>query len=219
MYFELENKFEKNSIARKTNKALLLILGFFLILLLIVICIFQVELKILVDFLLVLAYSVLSCTSFYLYLFFNSHRKGQKNIKSFFRINETKKLYLKLLHDEDIKLLKDILLEHNINTRPKLSEVIRHYQCLLPRNNESQFTVIPVLALVVSLLALLFNPEVLSSVANVNIIVFVIFSVIFLYGFLYLPLIQVFRVFGKYALYERIEESLSEIYMNYYSKK
>jgi len=38
------------------------------------------------------------------------------------------KLYQLQVHDNDIKLLMDILKKHNINTRPKQLEAIRHYQ-------------------------------------------------------------------------------------------
>lgn len=155
----------------------------------------------------------------YIFVFFNGLTKKERSIKSFFNIINTTDTYKEKIHDDDIKILKEILEEHKINTRPKIEEAIRHYQCLLPRKTVPTGRLISILALVISVLALLVNETVIKSVENIKFILLILFTVILFYGIVWLIGNTIFRVFGKDALYTRIEDSLSEIYMTYYSDK
>lgn len=155
----------------------------------------------------------------YIYIFFKGLPNEQRNIKRFFNVIGTIDNYRDTLHTDDIKILKEILEEHKIDTRPKVEEAIRHYQCLLPRKVLPTGRLISILALVISTLALLVNETVLKSTENIKYILEIIFAVILFYALICLVEKTIFRVFGKSALYTRIEESLSEIFMTYYLKK
>ena len=152
-------------------------------------------------------------------MFFIGLTKDKRTIKAFFSIVETIQAYQNKLHDEDIKILKAILEEHKINTRPKIKEAIKHYQCLLPRKILQTGQFFSFLAFVISTLALLVSETVIASAENVGFILGIILTVIIVYAVISLIEKNIFRVFGKDALYTRIEDSLSQIFMNYYLKK
>ena len=101
-----------------------------------------------------------------------------------------------------------------INTRPKVEEAIRHYQCLLPKRVSQTGQLLSILAFVISTLALLTSETVLQSVENVSFILGIILTVVIIYIAVRLIEKNIFRIFGKDALYTRIEDSLAEIFRN-----
>ena len=119
---------------------------------------------------------------------------------------------------EDIKILSGILKENNINTRPKVQETIRHYQCLLPRKIISSGQLLAILAFTISVMALLFSEPIMASIGNVQVVLEIILSVIIIYAAIRIIEKNYFRCFGNDELYVRLEASLSEIFMDYYLK-
>lgn len=154
----------------------------------------------------------------YFYIFFYVAIKTEWEYRNIFKVDETKAMYLDLIHKSDIKILKDILKEHNINTRPKMQEAIRHYQTLLPRKITSS-NFLSVLAFSISVLSLLFSDFVLASKENMQEVLAII--IIIALGYLAVRIINknYFKFLSKEDLYGRIEASLSEIFMNFYEKK
>ena len=219
MYLQIENKFKKNSKIRTSQ--LLFIFG---ALLLAITCSILLNLiKSEENYwgfyaLILLIGSFVSYAICHVFMFFIGLTKDKRTIKAFFSI-ETIQAYQNRLHNEDIKILKAILEEHKINTRPKIEEAIKHYQCLLPRKISQTGQLLSILAFVISTLALLVSETVIASAENVGFIVGIIFAVIIIYTVIRLIENNIFRMFGKDALYTRIEDSLSEIFMTYYLKK
>ena len=123
------------------------------------------------------------------------------------------------MHTEDIKTLRNILKSYNINTRPKVQETIRHYQCLLPRKIIAEGQLLTILALVISIIALLFSEPFATSEANMEIFFIILLMVIISYLIIQFIAKDILKIFSKEALYTRLEASLSEILMTYYSKK
>lgn len=133
-------------------------------------------------------------------------------------IENIKNKYQEIIYKEDIKILTEILKQNKINTRPKVQETIRHYQCMLPRRIESTGKLLTILAFAISIMALLFSDTVISSMKNVQVIFVIVFVVVVMYWGIHIIEKNYFRIFGKEELYIRLEASLSEIFMIYYLK-
>lgn len=133
-------------------------------------------------------------------------------------IENIKNKYQEIIYKEDIKILTEILKQNKINTRPKVQETIRHYQCMLPRRIESTGKLLTILAFAISIMALLFSDTVISSMKNVQVIFVIVFVVVVMYWVIHIIEKNYFRIFGKEELYIRLEASLSEIFMIYYLK-
>ena len=124
------------------------------------------------------------------------------------------KLYQIQTHDKDIGILKIILKEHNVNTRPKQLEAIRHYQALIPRNIIGGSSFISVLAFAISIIALILDDKVYYNEENLKFIFTFLFVVSLIYLIFYLFNKNIFKLFGSAELYKRLESSISEIYMD-----
>lgn len=220
MYSIIENEFTRNSMTRASQ--LLLVLGSILLSL---ICTFITELlakdKNLASVYLcvLLIGEIIFYVICYIYIFIKGTKKKQRTIKTFFQIRQTIQDYKKIIHDIDIELLNEILKDFKINTRPKIEEAIRHYQCLLPRRVKQSGQLMSLLALAISFLALLSSEPILNSLESASFIIGVLLTVVIMYLFAKWINDNVFRAFSKEMLYIRIEESLSEIFMCYYKKK
>ena len=140
----------------------------------------------------------------------NEEEFSWRNIWNVIKIT---RLYTITVHKKDIALLVKILKNHGVNTRPKVLEVLRHYQCLLPRKTRGGISVISILALSISALALIFNDYVQNSEINQMIVLAVIFGVLLVCLLAYQLNKDIFRYFGENAFNERIEMAISEIWM------
>ncbi len=220
MYLQIENEFKNNS--KTLASQLLLILGAFLFS-----CVCTIFLNAVVKkgygeniyALILFGGMFIFYVICYVFVFFKGLKKEQRTVKAFFKVSATIRAYQNKIHSDDIKILKEILEKHKINTRPKVEEAIRHYQCLLPRKVSQSGQLLSILAFVISVLALLVTETVMQSVENVGFILGIILTVILIYALVRLIEKNIFRSFGKDALYTRIEDSLSEIFMTYYLKK
>lgn len=220
MYLQIENEFKENSRIRSSQ--ILFIVGAILFVLINSSFLDQIRASNFTNeyYLLVfLGDTFLFYFICYLFVFFKGTDKRYRSVKNFISVHKTIHAYQDKLHEKDISILKEILQDYNIDTRPKVEEAIRHYQCLLPRKVSQTGQLLSILALVVSILALLVSEMVSQSVENVEFILGIILTVIIIYIVVRLIEKNVFRIFGKDALYTRIEDSLSEIFMTYYLKK
>ena len=220
MYLQIEEEFKKQSKTR--NAQVLFVLGAFLLALICTMILNKIagidnyEIAYTITLLLGLFIFYVIC---YTFMFVIGLCKKQCSFKQFFKIKDTICTYQKKLHNDDIKILQGILKNHKINTRPKVEEAIRHYQCLLPRKVSQPGQLLTILAFVISTLALLFSETVISSTINIQLIVGIIITIIIIYAVVRIIEKNIFRIFGKDVLYMRIEDSLSEIFMTYYLKK
>ncbi len=220
MYLQIEEEFKKRSKTR--NAQALFVLGVILFALICTTLLDKITGKdnyeICYAIILLLGMFIFY-TICYTFIFVIGLSKKQRSFKQFFKIKDTIHSYQEKLHSDDIKILQEILEKHKINTRPKVEEAIKHYQCLLPRKISQTGQLLSILAFVISTLALLVSETVLQSVENVGFILGIILTVTIIYLSVRLIEKNIFRIFGKDALYMRIEDSLSEIFMTYYLKK
>lgn len=219
MYLQIENEFRQKSRFLKQNLILILCSVALVTVLIAVYNIAEEKNRIAVVIVGFFIGLFLMWITFYAIIYFKHVNKEKKSFCAFFRFSTTLHTYQEKIHNEDIQTLKQILKEHKINTRPKIEEAIKHYQCLLPRKTSQTGQLLSILALVISMLALLVSETVIASAENVGFILEIILTVIIVYAVISLIEKNIFRVFGKDALYTRIEDSLSEIFMTYYFKK
>ena len=159
-----------------------------------------------------LVVSVICLIAIYYLLVFLKINRTNKNM-NFVKVKANIREIQKQLHIQDIELLKEIFKEQNINTRAEVQEVIRHYQCLIPRKTISSGTMLSILAFTISTMAFIFNETTNTITTNVNIFLSIMAIVVIVYFLLKFINDNTFKLFGKYALYERLESSASEIYM------
>ena len=155
----------------------------------------------------------------YIYIFYRCTKSFSLQFKDFFKLNQIINKYQEFMHTEDIKTLRNILKNYNINTRPKLQETIRHYQCLLPRKIIAEGQLLTILALAISIIALLFSEPFVTSESNIEALFVILLTVIIGYSVIQFIAKNILKIFSKEALYSRMEASLSEIFMTYYLKK
>lgn len=155
----------------------------------------------------------------YVYIFIRVKKCFSLHLKDFFNISQILNKHQEFMHKEDIKVLQDILKNHSINTRPKLQEAIRHYQCLLPRKVISNGQLLAILAFAASIIALWFSEPFLHSDSSLDIILFILTVVAIFYLIIRFVATSILKIFSNDALYTRLEASLSEIFMTYYLKK
>lgn len=217
MYLQIEEDFKRRSKNRKSQ--ILFILAVFVFA---IIAYFPLE-KLFTEDDYFLEYYILVCFLLVLFLvlcyvyIFSQTRKIKK--LSFLNLNEVLNCYFENIHNSDLKILSEILKENDINTRPKVQEAIRHYQCLLPRKVASSGQLLTILALVISIIALLFSEPFANSESNMEAFFVILLTVIIGYIVIQFIAKNIFKIFGKDALYKRLEASLSEIFMTYYLKK
>ena len=132
-----------------------------------------------------------------------------------FDIDHNKSEFSKRLQQKDLVILKEILLENNVNTRDEIKQLITHYQCLLPQRLKRSGITSTVFALVVSIWALLYKESIDYALFNLFLILIVTISIVVLYGATLIIYNEWFKIFGKSALYSRLETALTEIYVNY----
>lgn len=220
MYAQIEYEFKKNSKTHNSRVLFgLLVLLYIFVTLIIIINAEDHEFFELIYVVCVISEAILFCIACYVFMYFMGVDKSERSLKSFFKIGYTLQEYQDKIHNNDIELLKVILEEYNINTRPKVEEAIRHYQCLLPRKVVQPGQLISILAFVISMIALFLNEIIIKSKENISFIVLILLTTTALYALVRFVGNNVIRVFGKDAFYARIEDSLSEIFMSYYLKK
>lgn len=156
-----------------------------------------------------------ACTLFLIYFYIIDQIKDNEefSFKKLLNFKQNVILFVETLHDKDIKLLIEILKENGINTRPKVHEVLHHYQCLLPRRTIESSQIMAILAFTVSVLTLILQNEVLLNQYKMAVIVMVILVVVLFYLIWNMMNRNIFRAFGKDAFNERMESALSEIWI------
>lgn len=156
---------------------------------------------------------ILCLLNCYMVIYLSIRKEPQFSKKNCWRLISMVRLYKTVMHNNDIEILIKILQEEGVNTRPKVLEVLRHYQCLLPRNTIGKSQFISILALSVSVLAFVFS-NILSKPFEYQLItILCILGVLFVYVLGCALNKKVFYFFGEAALITRIEMAVSEIWM------
>lgn len=150
----------------------------------------------------------------YLYMVISNWNIIKKNLWKIFDINYNISEYNRSLQQKDLVILKELLKENKVNTRTEMQELIRHYQCLLPRTIPRSGVTLSIFALVVSIWSLIYKESVDNALHNLFLIIVVSISVLIVYGLSLSIYNKWFRIFGNAALYSRLESALAEIYVN-----
>ncbi|MBO4539899.1 MAG: hypothetical protein J5781_06440 [Clostridia bacterium] len=118
---------------------------------------------------------------------------------------------------QDKENLTKIIENKGINTRIEIQEAIRHYQNLIPRRVISGGYLTSIFALVISVLSFMIaDNNKTDDPKQLFLLIVVLLCVIAIYYFMFKTINEsLLKYFGKYALYERLETALSEIYVNY----
>ena len=219
MYLQIENEFKKESRFLKQNLVLTLSSVVLIAVLIAIYNITEEKNGIAVAIVCFFIGLFLMWITFYAIIYFKHVNKEKRSFCAFFRFSTTLHTYQEKIHNEDIQTLKQILKKHKIDTRPKLEEVIKHYQCVFPRKVEQSGQLLSILAFVISVLALLLSETVMKSAENIAGVILILSMVALLYLIAQSFNRNVLKVFSKESLYERIESSLAEIFMIWYLKK
>ena len=211
MYLKIEEEFKKKSLLRRSQ------IAFFSIYFLLAILVAWICMKYVDDnriWLYIILYGVVFYIGVYVFIITKVCKSKDFHWKNVMDIEINTKLYQIQTHDKDIKILKIILKEHNVNTRPKQLEAIRHYQALIPRNIIGGSSFISVLAFAISIIALILDDKVYYNEENLEFIFTFLFVVSLIYLIFCFLNKNIFKLFGSAELYKRLESSISEIYMD-----
>ena len=151
----------------------------------------------------------------YIYIINSNWKLLKKSWWKIFDIDYNRSEFSKKLQQKDLVILKEILVENNINTRNEIKELIRHYQCLLPKTIKRSGISTSIFALVASIWALLYKESMDDALLNLFLIITVSIAILILYGLTLYIYNDWFKIFGKTAMYARLEAALTEIYVNY----
>ena len=217
MYKKIENEFIKKSYYKKTE------IFIFLISILVVVSYVigskftynNIVLQIILSAIILL----INITVFYLYIFFslNRYKKDGKNKIFSFRKNVAE--YKRYIHDEDLVSLAIILEQNEINNSKKLEDVLQHYRTITSRNIKRTSDLLGYISLVISLIALFSTDYFNNNIINVGYAITFIILAMMLYWSISSIKSMMSLMFGKDELYNRIETTLSEIYIRDLIKK
>ena len=214
MYTEITEKFKSD--CRELNNMTMFILVPIMLFIIAIAVSISLHNNACIDWLapvLVLLATVFSLLNYYLIVLFSIKNEPQFSKKNFWRIVSMVELYQEVMHKKDIKILINILKNSGVNTRPKVLEVLRHYQICLPRKIIGGSQIISILALTISTLAFVFSDILSMSFESQIMTLIIIMFVLFIYLFGYVLNKRIFHYFGEAALYIRIESAVSEIWM------
>ncbi len=123
---------------------------------------------------------------------------------------------LRIIYQSDINVLKVVLLKNEINTRPKIQEAIKHFQMELIRKKKKEVGIYSIISLSVAFFGILFS-GITKDLQTIWGLGAVLGLCLILIIFFYLGLKSIYKSsfynISQYALYERIESALSEIWM------
>lgn len=122
--------------------------------------------------------------------------------------------FFEVLHKNDLNLLIEVLLDNKINTRPKVLEAVRHYQAYVPRRIIAGGNLLSILALTISILALILSDKGGVMITRLEIIIPYILMVIVLYLMVKSINSNILKSYSRNEFYIRLEELMSEIYMD-----
>lgn len=215
MYDEIDYRFRKEAKELNNRLAFLGLAGIYLIIFIVSLFVFDEHIfdpfyNYIIS---VVALGVVVLLSIYLLIVVSIRKESSFSWKKIWKVRTIINIYYDTIHEKDIKLLIILLKEFNTNTRPKVQEALRHYQCQLPRRIAGQNFLISLVALTVSLIALFIQDRIMESPVNVAVAIAIIAGVIIIYFVLTKLNNTYLRYFGKVAFYERMEMAISEIYM------
>lgn len=215
MYNSIRSEFKDRSKYYKNQSIYVCIPIFYIVLAVLIIFVSKIDIfnPFYLYIILICSLAVLIFLTYYGVMIITVRKDEKFSFKKILRIMPLVDLYSEYIHSKDINLLVEILKDYGVNTRPKVQEVLRHFQCLLPRKTVGGGQLISVLALTIAVLALLFQDNIYNSENNMLMAIIIIGFVLILYLLFYMFNKDVLRVFGVDALNQRIESAVSEIWI------
>jgi len=137
-------------------------------------------------------------------------KKNQKH-KPFWKFTTNLDIYKKEIVESDVKSLIEIIKKFGINTRPKVQELIRHYQTLIPRSIIGTGTILSIIAISISILSLSLSEG--NTLSNERLSMLVALSIVI--GILYFMIKSIneqLSSFRRPRIYLYIEQLLAIIY-------
>jgi|GEM_PF-4015348 len=208
MYRRMEEKFKKKSMFHRDNKFFVFYCITCLITVITLVSIFSnssfVEILMIVT---VVAFWPL----IYLIIMIRSLLKKQS-----IRWMEPVRSLRDLQNSVDMKILIDILYEEKLYTKTKLQEMLRHYQSVLPRKSYSDSGFFLAIISVVTAVCMLFlsTYDVLTGDPR-EVVLYVWLIVVLLIAIIWLGKYVAARILQYGNFESRMEELISEIYLNY----
>jgi len=212
LYLSIEQQFRKLSNVLKNQIIFLLFVFLVVIVETLIVCFFFPSLK--GCFIVAICGDILFFFCCYLYIVISNWNIIKKNRWKIFDIGYNISEYDRRLQQKDLVILKELLKENKVNTRTEIQELIRHYQCLLPRTIQRSGVTLSIFALVVSIWSLIYKESTDNALHNLFLIIVVSISILIVYGLSLSIYNKWFKIFGNAALYSRLEAALTEIYVN-----
>ncbi len=125
------------------------------------------------------------------------------------------KTFLDNQRKKDIKLLDGILKEAGFDNKTKIDQLIEHYRVYIPRSINGGGAFISVLAVFISIGTFIYDQN--ANIVNEKaLLISEILIIVILGWFLYITISKlIVGMLGRKAFYLRLEDLLTEIYINY----
>ena len=217
MYSQIFQKFNSKLTDRKLDVQINIITSIFSIIIITSIIMLSIFTKSWIAILLC-DLSLLICLflAIYIAVFESVNKKIKINAKDFFNMKKIFNL-LGTAQPKDTEILIEILKETEINTRPKVQEAIRYFQNILIRKTHKGIDFLPILSIAISIMGIATSSLVVASTKDwlFFFIVFTVFVILSLCICIFAKMIYKTAYYStsEYAVYERIEIALSEIWM------
>lgn len=217
MYDKLTNDFKNELIDRRIDKTILIMFSIlFLIYLVTTTILWSVYNYWVVLFVSNSVLAFVCATTAYTIIFMVAKKENLVYVKDYFHFRHVKNS-LKHALKKDVDILSALTKSHGINTRPKVQEAIRHYHALLLKKSNNGFAIISVLSLTISVVGIIFSVVNYDSSKDLISLMVLLFSIILCVTAVCFFVKKVYREtyysLSDYALFERIEAALSEIWV------
>lgn len=209
MFNNIESKFKKSSVYHKNIFFLFITFVFyfvfgFLILKETNLCFFII-------------FIIFLCFIIYTYIVFknvNMKVYSKNNWKKVFNLSYTINNFFNNQRNKDKELLKKILKEEGINTRPKVGHIIEHYRVIIPRSINGGGAFLSILAVFISMGTFIYDQN--ANIVNEKAQIIAELVVLVLIGWAIFSSIAktIGTLYSKKSFYLRMEDILTEIYIN-----
>lgn len=213
MYKKIETEFIEKSQYYNINRILIAIIVSISLLLCVLISINPEIFNSEIIVILILSVFCFIMLLLYVYILFKIKGKKKLGVKQIFQIENNISLYKKNRYEEDLLQLGIILEKYEVKTKEKLSELIKHYQSIMPKSNKSSSNFLSFTSLVISLIALFSSEYLLKNEDILNLCFLLIVLSILLYYLVWKVMSYVNIFYSENSLYEKLESMVSEIYI------
>lgn len=209
MFSTIESKFKKLSLYHKNIKLLFILLILYFI--------FGCSVLHTKKIWLFITFVILLCLITYLYVISENIKMkviSKNNWKKIFNLTYTLNAFFDNQRDKDKELLKKILKEEKINTRAKVKNIIEHYRAYIPRSIIGGGTFLSILAIFISIGSFIYDQN--THIINEKVQIIIYLMIFVTLGWVIFSFVAKYigTLFSKKSFYLRMEDLLTEIYIN-----